>query len=137
MPYTKVSEATSSLWITKGSTRVQFPLEGQGGAVTGIGSSILSGAGPARPVIVEGVMVEYVTGAARDIRIVDTSANVLHTINVAPTVGKVAQYFQVGGPYGMRFDQPVGFRVDATGNVVIPITGVNELGLVHIFFRYA
>lgn len=137
MPYTKVSEATASLWMTKTSTRVQFPLDGQGGVLTGVASSLVSGASASRPVIVDGIMVEYVTGAARDIRIVDASANVLHTINVAPTTGQVAQYFQVGGPFGMRFDQPVGFRVDASGSTVMPIGAPNELGLVHIFFRYA
>jgi len=81
-------------------------------------------------------MVDGVTGIDRDIRIVDASANVLHTINVKATATEVSQHIKIGGTFGLRLNQPFGVRVDSTGNSALPITGINYIGKVHVFFRY-
>jgi len=141
MPYTKVSESTASLWMTKTTIGAQSPGDGQGSVVSAIANSLCASASEAHPVIIEAVMFDYVTGIAGDtasVRIRDEANSDLLVVTVQATTAQQSQYVKVGGPFGVRLNVPFKARIGNSGTNALPFTqGTQTIGLVHIFFRYA
>jgi hypothetical protein len=140
MSYSRVRENTASLWMTKDNTQPQFPTDGQGGVDTVASASLVSSAGPSNPVIIEAVLCDYVVGSAIfvNIRELAPSTTDILQIKVPPTAAKESQYIKVGGPYGVRVEQPFRVRINASGTTALPaVSGADEIGKVTIFFRYA
>lgn len=140
MPYSRIRENTASLWMTKDSTRAQYPTDGQGGIANTSSQSLFADAGPSRPIIIEAVLCEWnISGSDIFVNIRDLNAVEIFSLRVKSTgttaSDKVSSYTSVGGPYGVRVEQPVLVRINSSG--ISPIGGLNTVGLVHIFFRYA
>ena len=136
----EVRNQTASLWMTKQSFRAEFPLDGQGSTITGAGSSLVAGASAGRPVVIDGILVEGVTGANREIRIQDlaTPTVVYHTVYVKASTTQTSQYIPIGGRYGMTIPGNFCVRVDGSGTTSLPYTsGADYVGLIYVFFRYA
>lgn len=140
MPYSRIRENTASLWMTKDSTRAQYPTDGQGGIANTSPQSLFADAGPSRPIIIEAVLCDWnISGSDIFVNIRDLNADEIFSLRVKSTGAtasdKVSSYSIVGGPYGVRVEQPVLVRINSAG--ISPIGGLNTVGLVHIFFRYA
>lgn len=140
MSYVRIRENTASLWMTKDNTQPQFPTDGQGGVATTAASSLVGNVSPSNPVIIEAIHCEYVTGTAITVNIRKLAPNTddLFIAKVNPTAAEQSQYIPIGGPYGVRVNEPFRVRINAAGTAALPYSsGADKIGKVTIFFRYA
>jgi len=142
MSYSRVRENTASLWMTKTVMSAEWPGDGQGSSVASINNSLINGASESNPVIIEAILFHYVTSSdpaqITSCRIRDVDNNELLVVNVKPTLAQESQYVAVGGPYGVRVNEPFKVRLDLSGTNALPYnSGAKVVGPVTIFFRYA
>lgn len=128
--------------MTKTAMSAEWPEDGQGSSVASINNSLTIGASESNPVIIEAVLFHYVTSVdplqITSCRVRDVDNNDLLVVNVKPTVAQESQYVAVGGPYGVRINEPFKVRIDLSGTNALPYnSGVKVVGPVTIFFRYA
>lgn len=127
MPYGYLRENTASYWlaIPAGTSAIQYPTNGQGGATTTSSSSQLASCSASNPVILEAVEVGSCT-TADQVRIYNSSGGTeLFVINVNVNAG--TQWFPMGGAYGVQINQGFGAAVDSGTN----------LSSVKIYYRFA
>ena len=142
MSYSRVRENTASLWMKKTTIGAQSPSGGQGDVVGSIANSDVVSVTAENPVIIEAVLFDYnqstVASDTASLRIRNEANTDLIVITVSATTSQESQYVKVGGPFGVRLNEPFKARIGNSGTNALPYTqGTQTIGPVTIFYRYA
>jgi hypothetical protein len=126
--------------MTKDSQSAQYPTDGQGGVTTTASQSLFADASQSRPIIFEAVFCEWnISGAAIFVNIRNANLDDVFSVRVPSTgtlpADRKAQYFPIGGAYGVTMSEPARIRINSSGTSALG--GASQVGLIHIFFRYA